>query len=104
LQTGQDRRRSGLKERYYHQSESVRAEVAIGSPNDIYLLGPVLDEHAHNVETVVYLAVGIDQVRVVDGENVVDIEVYLKARFSLGELENWDPLSWDKNYGAFFSY
>jgi hypothetical protein len=77
LQTGQDRGRSGLKERYYHQSESVRAEVAIGGANDVYLLSPVLDEHAHNVETVVYLAVGIDQVRVVDGENVVNIEVYL---------------------------
>jgi hypothetical protein len=34
----------------------------------------MLDEHAHDVETLVYLAVGIDQVRVMDSENIVDVE------------------------------
>jgi hypothetical protein len=57
----------------------------------------MLDEHAHDVETLIYLAVGIDQVRVMDSENIVYIEVYFKPGFFLCELKNWYSLGWDKD-------
>jgi len=57
----------------------------------------MLDEHAHDVETLVYLAVGIDQVRVVDSQNVVNVEVHFKSGLFLCEPKDWDSLGWHKN-------
>jgi len=54
----------------------------------------VLDEHAHNVQTLIDLAVGIDQVRVVDSQNVVNIEVYFKSGLFLCKPKDWDSLGW----------
>ena len=44
----------------------------MGSSNDFDRLGPVLKEGCQDVESLVHLAVRVDQVRVVHGQDVID--------------------------------
>ena len=77
LKTWEDRRIPRLQERDNHQSERIRGEISISGTDNVDLLGPVLDEYTHDVETLIYLAVGVDKVRIVNGKDIVHIKIYL---------------------------
>lgn len=57
LKTRKHRGRSRLEEGDDHQREGIRRQIAIGCSYDIDLLCPVLEEHAHDVETLIKLTV-----------------------------------------------
>jgi hypothetical protein len=57
-------------------------------------LGPVLQECCQNVEPLIYLAIGVNEIRVVHSEDVVDTDVNINACQAVFVLEKWDFYGW----------
>ena len=72
LDTGQYGRLPGLKERDHHESQSVRAQVPIRSSDNADSFRPTLQINGKDVESLIDLAVGLDEIRIVNCEYVVD--------------------------------
>jgi len=52
------------------------------------------------VESLIYLAVGVDQIGIVDRKNVVHVKINFKTRLLLREFKDGDSSSWDHNQSA----
>jgi hypothetical protein len=52
------------------------------------------------VESLIYLAVGVDQIGIVDRKNVVHVKINFKTSLFLSKFKDGDSSSWDHNQSA----